>query len=185
MYKKWMNEKRTKKDFCIHKNDNEKRIWIHSSDGKSKEEVEPLNLMIDEIGEFNEVAKKYILNGMRDYPQCFFTIMAYNLMWTQDGELKILNLTDDRLGHLRIIHKDRIDNWLHDYLKWYRNAVEDQETEGSGNVYNGWIGFHIEMFPLRSFVGYKHPIHLQSLVNQLSIPISITTGATTMSHSCK
>ena len=22
--------------------------------------------------------------------------------------------------------------------------------------YHGWIGFHVEMFPLRSFVGYKH-----------------------------
>ena len=46
---------------------------------KSEEEVEPINLMIDETSDFNEVAKKYILNGMRDYPQCFITIMAYNL----------------------------------------------------------------------------------------------------------
>ena len=44
---------------------------------KSEEEVEPINLMIDETSDFNE--KKYILNGMRDYPQCFITIMAYNL----------------------------------------------------------------------------------------------------------
>ena len=96
MYKEWMNEKRTKKDFHIYKDDNEKKIWVRFPDGKSEEEVESLNLMIDVTGEFNEVAKKYILNGMRDYPQCFITIMAYNLMWTQDGELKILNLTDDR-----------------------------------------------------------------------------------------
>ena len=122
MYKKWMNEKRTKKDFNIH--NDEKRIWVNLSDGKSKEEVELLNLMIDESGEFNEVAKKYILNGMRDYPQCFITIIAYNLMWTQDGELKILNLTDDRLGHLRIIHNDHIDNWVNGYLKWYKNSAE-------------------------------------------------------------
>ena len=54
-----------------------------------------LNLMIDDTVEFNEVATKYILNGMRDYPQCFITIMAYNLMWTQNGEVKILNLTVD------------------------------------------------------------------------------------------
>ena len=77
-------------------------------------------------------------------------------MWTHASEAKILNLTDDRLGHLRIIHRDRIDDWLKDYLKWYRNAVEEQETEGSVFVYNDWIGFHVEMFPLRTFVGYKH-----------------------------
>ena len=74
--------------------------------------------MFDEREEFIEVAKKFILNCLRDYPQCFITIMAYNLMWTHTGKLKILNLTDDRLGHLRIIHKDRIDEWLEDYLKW-------------------------------------------------------------------
>ena len=82
--------------------------------------------------------------------------MAYNLMWTHDGDSKILNLTDDRLGHLRIVRRDRIDEWIEEYLKWYRNAVEEQKTEGSGFVYAGWIGFHIEMFPLRTFVGYKH-----------------------------
>ena len=46
--------------------------------------------------------------------------------------------------------------------------MEEQETEGSGYVYNGWIGFHIEMFPLWIFVGYKHPtpsILGQSIVN--------------------
>ena len=89
-------------------------------------------------------------------------------MWTQDGELKILNLTDDRLGHLHIINKDHIDDWVNGYLKWYRNAMEEQEIEGSGFVYNGWIGFHIEMFTLRTFVGYKHPappIIGQSVVN--------------------
>ena len=80
MYKEWMNEKRSKKDFHIHKDDNERRIWIYLPDGKSEEEVEPLNLMIDESDEFNEVAKNHILNGMRDYPQCFNTIMVYNLM---------------------------------------------------------------------------------------------------------
>ena len=94
--------------------------------------------------------------------------MTFNLMWTQDGESKILYLTDDRFGHLRIIHKDRIDGWINGYLKWYRNVVEEQETEGSGYVYNGWIEFHIEMFLLRTFVGYKHPtpsILGQSVVN--------------------
>ena len=94
---------------------------------------------------------------MREYNQCFVTIMAYNLMWTHDGDPKILNLTDDRLGHLRIVRRERIDEWINEYRKWYRNAVEEQETEGSGFDYIGWIGFHIEMFPLRTFVGYKHP----------------------------
>ena len=116
--------------------DDERRIWVWLPDGKSEEEVEPINLMIDESEEFNEVAKKYILNGMRDYPHCFITIMAYYLMWKQDGELKILNLTEDRLGHFRIIHKDHIDDWVNGFLKWYSNGVEEQETEGSGYAYN-------------------------------------------------
>ena len=81
MYKEWMNEKRTKKDFRIHKDDDESRIWvrfpdgnrIHKDDdesriwvrfpdGKSEEEVEPLNLMMDEKhrDELKEVAKKHI-----------------------------------------------------------------------------------------------------------------------------
>ena len=34
--------------------------------------------------------------------------------------------------------------------------MKEQETEGSGFVYRGWISFHVEMFPLRTFVGYKH-----------------------------
>ena len=155
MYKEWMNMKWTKKDFRI-KNDDDKRLWVRLPDGKSEEEVEPIYLMMDESGKFNEVAKKYILNGMHNNAQCFITIMAYYLMWAHAGELKILNLTtDDRLRHLRIIHKDHIDEWLEDYLRWYRNAMEEQEKEGSGFVYCGWIGFYVEMFPLRTFVGYK------------------------------
>ena len=83
--------------------------------------------------------------------------MVYYLIWTHARELKILNLTtDDRLRNLRIIHKDHIDEWLEDYLRWYRNAEEEQETEGSGFVYRGWIGFHAEIFSLRTFVGSKH-----------------------------
>ena len=67
MYKEWMNEKWTKKVFCILKDDDERRIWVRTPDGKNEEEkVESLNLMIDETVEFNEVAKKYILNGMHD-----------------------------------------------------------------------------------------------------------------------
>ena len=66
MYKEWMNEKRTKKDFRL-KNDDEKRLWVGLPGGKSEEEVEPINLIFDETDEFNEVAKKYILNGMREY----------------------------------------------------------------------------------------------------------------------
>ena len=149
-----MNEKRTKKDFRLN-NDDDKRLCVRLPDGKSEEEVEAINLIFDETDEFNEIVKKYILNGMREYNQCFITIMAYNLMWTHAGDPKILNLTDDRLGHLRIVRRDRIDEWIEEYRKWYKNAVEEQETEGSGFAYAGWIGFHIEMFPLRTFVGYK------------------------------
>ena len=156
MYKEWVKEKRTKKDFRLN-NDFDNRLWVRLPGEKSDEEVEPINLIFDETDEFNEILKKFILNGMREYNQCFITIMAYNLMLTHDGDPKILNLTDDRLGHLRIVRRDRIDEWIKEYLKWYKNAVEEQETEGSGFVYAGWIGFHIEMFPLRSFVGYRHP----------------------------
>ena len=104
---------------------------------------------------------------MREYNQCFVTIMAYNFMWTHAGDPKILNLTDDRLGHLRIVRRDRIDEWIEDYRKWYKNAVEEQETEGSGFVYAGWIGFHVEMFLLRTFVGYKH--HTPSILGQTAV----------------
>ena len=53
---------------------------------------------------------------------------------------------------------------MNGYLKWYRNAVEEQETKRRGFVYNGWIGFHVEMFPLRTFVGYKH--HTPSILGR-------------------
>ena len=129
--------------------------------------MEPINLIFDESSEFNEVVKKYIIKGMREYNRYFVTIMAYNLMWTHDGEAKILNLTDDRLGHLRIVRRERIDEWIEEYLKWYKNAVEEQETEGSGFVYIGWIGFHVEMFPLRTFVCYKH--HTPSIIGQTAV----------------
>ena len=117
MYKDWMNEKRTKKDFRLN-NDDDKRLWVRLPGEKGDEEVEPINLVFDETDEFNEVLKKFIIKGMREYNQCFITIMAYNLMLTHAGEAKILNLTDDRLGHLRIVRRDRIDEWIEDYLKW-------------------------------------------------------------------
>ena len=154
MYKEWVKEKRTKKDFRLN-NDDENRLWVRLPGEKGDEEVEPINLIFDESEEFNETLKKFIINGMRKYNQCFITIMAYNLMWTHDGNSKILSLIDDRLGHLRIVRRDRIDEWIREYLKWYQTAVEDQETEGSGFRYVGWIGFHIEIFPLRTFVGNK------------------------------
>ena len=78
-YKEWMNEKRTKKDFRI-KNDDDNRLWVRLPDRKSEEEVEPIYLMMDESGKFNEVAKKYILNGMHNNAQCFITIMVYYLI---------------------------------------------------------------------------------------------------------
>ena len=62
-----MNEKLTKKDFRLN-NDDDKRLWVRLLDGKSKEEVEPINSMMNEMDQFNEVATKYILNDMRDYP---------------------------------------------------------------------------------------------------------------------
>ena len=150
-----MNEKQTKKDFRL----DEKRdqsLWVHLPSNNLEEEVEPINLIFDENSEFIDIVKKYILNGMREYNQCFITIIAYNLMWAHAGEAMILNLTDDRLGHLRIVRRDRIDEWIENYLRWYRNAVEEQETEGSGFVYPCWIGFHVEMFPLCTHIGFRH-----------------------------
>ena len=40
--------------------------------------------------EFKEIMKKYIMNGMCDYLQCFVTIMAYNVMIMHNNELKII-----------------------------------------------------------------------------------------------
>ena len=111
MYKEWMNMKWTKKDFRL-KNDDDKRLWVRLPDGKSDEEVGPINLVFDETNEFNEVVKKYILNGMREYNQCFITMLVYIHMWTHDGDPKILNLTDDRLGHLRIVRRNSIDEFI-------------------------------------------------------------------------
>ena len=57
MYKEWMNEKRTKKDFRL-KNDDDNRLWVRLPDCNREEEVESINLVFDESSEFNEVAKK-------------------------------------------------------------------------------------------------------------------------------
>ena len=160
MFKEWINVKRTKKDFRTRSDIDEEKVWVRLPDDRNEQNVIPLNLILNERHkeEFKEVAKKYITNGMRDYPQCYTDIMAYNLMKAlQNSELKPLSLTDKRLGYFHIVRKDYIDEWLDDYLKWYSNAVEEQETEGSGFVYLGWIGFHIDMAPLRSAIGYKHP----------------------------
>ena len=175
MYKEWMNEKRTKKDFSIRIIDEEEKVYVWLSDGKSEDKVEPLNLLMDETDEFNEVAKKYILNEMRDYPQCFITILAYNLMVGCGNELKILNLTDDRLDHLRILQKEHIDVWLNGYRKWYSNGVEEQEPrevvmstmDGSDSI--------------SRYFHFAHSLDtnitlLPSLDNQWSIPISMITG---------
>ena len=82
MVKEWMNVKRTKKDFRTRYDIDEEKVWVHLPDGKSEEEVEPLQLLVNEKNkdEFKEVAKKYIMNGLRDYAQCFVMIMVYNLM---------------------------------------------------------------------------------------------------------
>ena len=68
-----MNEKRTKKDFRL-KNDDDKRLWVRLPGEKGDEEVEPINLIFDETEEFNEIVKKFIIKGMREYNQCFVTI---------------------------------------------------------------------------------------------------------------
>ena len=111
-----MNKKRTKKYFRLI-NDDDNRLRVRLPDGKSDEEVEPINLIFDESSEFNEVVKNFIIKGMREHNQCFITIMAYNLMWAHAGDPKILNLTDDRLGHLRIVRRERIDEWIKNYVR--------------------------------------------------------------------
>ena len=89
MYKEWMNKKRTKKYFRLI-NDDDNRLRVRLPDGKSDEEVEPINLIFDESSEFNEVVKNFIIKCMREYNQCFVTIMAYYLMLLK----KLLDISD-------------------------------------------------------------------------------------------
>ena len=72
MYKDWMKKKRTKKDFRLN-NDDDNRLWVLLLGEKSEEEVEPINLVFDESSEFNKVVKNFILNGRREHNQCFIT----------------------------------------------------------------------------------------------------------------
>ena len=52
MYKEWMKEKRTKNDFRL-KIDDDNRLWVRLPGEKSEEEVEPISLVFDESSEFN------------------------------------------------------------------------------------------------------------------------------------
>ena len=54
MYKEWVKEKCSKKDFRL-KHDDDKRLWVRLPGEKGEEEVEPINLIFDETDEFNEV----------------------------------------------------------------------------------------------------------------------------------
>ena len=58
-------------------------------DDKGEKEVESHNVIYIEKhkDKFKEV-KKNIMNDVCDYPQCFVTIMAYNLMVMVDSELR-------------------------------------------------------------------------------------------------
>ena len=56
MYKDWVKVKRTKKDFRLN-NDDDNRLWVRLPDKKSEEEVEPINLIFDETDEFSEIVK--------------------------------------------------------------------------------------------------------------------------------
>lgn len=70
-------------------------------------------------------------------------------------ELKILNLIDDRLIHLRILRKNQLNEWFNDSLKWFNDAIKQQETDASGCVYIGWISVHTEMFTLCIFIEHN------------------------------
>ena len=63
---------------------------------------------------------------------------------------------DNGIGHLCIVWKNQMDEWLNDYMKWNINVTEDQESEWSGFIYNEWIGIHVEMFPFRTHIDHKH-----------------------------
>ena len=128
---------------------------VRFSDRENEEEVIPLNVFTrqEDNAKFRRILKSYILKGMHEYSQCFTTIIAYNLMAFSDGEETTYNLTDDRVGNLRVIHKKHVDNWIDEYLQWYAEAMAEKELEGRGSRYIGWIGVHIEMFPLRTFIG--------------------------------
>ena len=59
-----------------------------------------LNLIIHTT--ITKFMKRHITNSMRDYSQCFMTIIAYNLIKKNSNELKNLSRTNDRIGHLHI-----------------------------------------------------------------------------------
>ena len=131
---------------------------------------------MDETGEFHEMVRKYILNVMRDYSQCFITIMAYNLMVSCDNELKIFNLIDDWLGHLvSFITIASMNSWTN---TWNGIAMV-WNNKGPREVVMSTMGGSVSLSRCSL---YRHLLdtniqHPRSLDNQFSIPISMTTGA--------
>ena len=100
MVKEWMNVKRTKKDFRTRYDIDEEKVWVHLPDGKSEEEVEPLQLLVNEKNkdEFKEVAKKYIMNGLRDYAQTspmivwVIFVLFIKIVWAKPERLRRVSM---------------------------------------------------------------------------------------------
>ena len=57
-----------------------------------------------------------VMNRMLDYSKYFVSNIDDNLMSNHFSNLNILPLTNDRVGHLRIIQKNLIDEWLNNPL---------------------------------------------------------------------
>ena len=70
---------------------------------------------------------------------------------THDGESPRSSTSPmiDRV-HLCIVRRERIDEWIEEYLKWYKKKCCGGTGDRGEAVLStlGWIGFHIEMFPL-------------------------------------
>ena len=104
MYKEWMNEKRTKKDFRIQNDDdNERRIWVYLPDEKNEEEVEPLNLMINEFT--NSCPKPWSTDISRSYRSMWSIWIGITTNSSTIHKSTIRNVsTGSRVCRLRVSH---------------------------------------------------------------------------------
>ena len=59
--------------------------------------------------EFKEIIKPYITKDRGKYIQCFMITKTYNLITSHSEELKIMNMTDDQLGHHHHVQKEHVE----------------------------------------------------------------------------
>ena len=115
----------------------------------------PLNLLLfeDDRMKFMEHVVPLIQKGIHNHVQCFVSVQSYNLLFSTHGDRWIVKLDDNRFGPCRVILNGMEEEWLKEYVVWYSDAVSEQELDETGSIYIGWIGLHMEMIPLRVFVG--------------------------------